>query len=98
MLLIYCHLGEIMGRAVSNLFENINMIMKLLNAIVGMNFNSKTAEITAELYNMPWYVLSVNTQRQVRSAIHMIQNGGSLTIGPLSTLNMETAKEVIFHS
>lgn len=43
---------------------------------------------------MPWYLLPVKSQIQVCSAMHMIQNGASLTIGPFSKLNMETATDV----
>lgn len=50
--------------------------------------------MVAELYNMAWYELPKNYQRQVWSAIHMMQNGGTVTIGPLSELNMETSTDV----
>lgn len=43
---------------------------------------------------MSWYLLPVSSQKDVCSAIHSIQNGKSLTIGPFSALSMETATDV----
>lgn len=56
--------------------------------------NLQKNQIEIELYNMPWYSLPATYQKQVQCAIHMIQHGGSLTIGPFSKLNMETAADV----
>lgn len=43
---------------------------------------------------MQWFMLPAISQMRVCSAMHMIQNGASLTIGPFAPLNMEIATDV----
>lgn len=43
---------------------------------------------------MQWYELPSGYQKLVWSALHMIQNGSVMTIGPFSELDMETATNV----
>lgn len=52
--------------------------------------------IAVELYNMQWYLLPLEQQREVCSLIHWIQNGNVLTIGPFGDLDFETASSVSF--
>lgn len=45
---------------------------------------------------MPWYLLPTSCQNQISAAIHRLQNGATLTIGPLDEIDYETASDVSF--
>lgn len=47
---------------------------------------------------MPWYQLPASFQRQLCCAIHSIQNGPVLSIGPLAQLDFNRAADVSFKS
>lgn len=62
--------------------------------LISFQIFPQKSEIIAELYNMAWYELPYNGQKQVWKAIQMIQNGTVMTIGPFSEFDMETATNV----
>lgn len=44
---------------------------------------------------MPWYTFPVEQQKNIALMLNRMHNGVSLTIGPFSELNFETATKVI---
>lgn len=47
-----------------------------------------------EFYDMSWYRMPASYQKQVLCAIHDIQNGIVLTMGPLGELDFQMASSV----
>lgn len=45
-------------------------------------------------FEIPWYQMPVSFQKQILSAIHDVQNGPVLTMGPLDELDFEMAASV----
>lgn len=43
---------------------------------------------------MPWYLMPSSCQKQVSGAIHRLQNGAVLTIGPLAEIDFNMAATV----
>lgn len=48
------------------------------------------------LNNLPWYLLPLQTQKDIAYILHRTQHGPILTIGPFAELNYETATNVRF--
>lgn len=95
LLLILCNLGENTQRCVS-FFLTLNSISyrKIASTIKCIGYFQKNAGISTELYNMPWYLLPTQHQKEVRCVIHWVDNGAILTIGPFMELNFESASNV----
>lgn len=47
-----------------------------------------------EFYNMTWYKMPIKHQKKLLCAIHYIQNGAVLTMGPLGELDFEMTSRV----
>lgn len=46
------------------------------------------------LNGLPWYLLSMKSQKNIARILNRVQHGAVLTMGPFSALNYETATNV----
>ncbi|XP_055322548.1 uncharacterized protein LOC129578273 [Sitodiplosis mosellana] len=59
----------------------------LIMCNMGNNVKNSIENVAMELYDMPWYLLTATNQKHVSAAIHRLQNGPVLTIGPLGVID-----------
>lgn len=67
---------------------------------VALLFDMQNEQIYQSLNEIPWYMMPVKDQKDFGHLLLRMQNGLSLTMGPLSELNYEMASDLtkyIYH-